>query len=432
MSRKCGTPRCDDPIDMTGFCCPVCGAELTINHGGSLSLARVKTLLQSHLQGSDMKDIRGHVAKMSDQLYHVYFTAANPDGDYKEASESFKTRFNEVLNAANSHEVLVSYAGDMKPLVSGRVAPHHVAVTLVTLTICLVVGAAVYYFRKRRISSSLSFMFRRLENNSRRVSVVSDVIGGRRPSNASSVFAYSRESGLRFLNPIFNQSMASLAGAGVSSVINESAQEIPEEQEEGQHENPMYTAFQNMLPEERKASEKAMEEREKILEAAGQLVASSMKNNKEKRMSVPSENNLESIKEEKDTKDVVSCDADVHHTEGTVDSETSKASNSSPVAEKNIEALQDESLMKDNEEEIPKADIGEVTPEDKTDPPSPNDGADITQTLADIGEDPVISSGHVEHRKSSSSSSSSSDDDADGALSNLEGFTPLVDLKFKK
>ena len=43
----------------------------------------------------------------------------------------------------------------------------------------------------------------------------------------------------------------SLAGAGVSSVINESAQEHAEEQEEGEHENPMYTAFQNMLPEER-------------------------------------------------------------------------------------------------------------------------------------------------------------------------------------
>ena len=57
------------------------------------------------------------------------------------------------LNAAKSHEVLVSYAGDMKPLVSGGVAPYHVAVTLVTLTICLGVGAAVYYFRKRRYST---------------------------------------------------------------------------------------------------------------------------------------------------------------------------------------------------------------------------------------------------------------------------------------
>ena len=75
--------------------CYIAGAELTINHAGTLSLARVRTLLHNHLQGSDMKDIRGHVAKMSDQLYHVYFIAANPDGDYKEASESFKTKFNE-------------------------------------------------------------------------------------------------------------------------------------------------------------------------------------------------------------------------------------------------------------------------------------------------------------------------------------------------
>ncbi|MPD00581.1 hypothetical protein E2C01_096062 [Portunus trituberculatus] len=192
------------------------------------------------------------------------------------------------------------------------------------------------------------------------------------------------------------------------------------------------------------ASEKAMEEREKILEAAGQLVASSMRNNKEKRMSVPSENNLESITEEKDAKDVVSCDADVHHTEGTADNETSTASNSSPVAEENSECVQDESLIEVNEEETPETDTSKTTsprediddaaPEDTADPPSPNDGADVTQTLADIGEDTAAaSSGHLEHRRSSSSSSSSSsdDDDADGALRNLEGFTPLVDLTKK-
>lgn len=58
-----------------------------------------------------------------------------------------------------------------------------------------------------RATAQLSFMFRRLESSSRRVSVVSDVIGGRRPST-SSILTYSREGGLRFFNPIFNQSMA--------------------------------------------------------------------------------------------------------------------------------------------------------------------------------------------------------------------------------
>lgn len=54
------------------------------------------------------------------------------------------------IQMAESHEVLVSYAGEMKPLVSGKVAPHQVTVTLVTLAICLAIGAAIYYLKKRR------------------------------------------------------------------------------------------------------------------------------------------------------------------------------------------------------------------------------------------------------------------------------------------
>lgn len=55
----------------------------------------IKNLLQSLLQTPTMGDVRGHVAKMNDQKYHVYFTAANPNGDYRKASEIFKRKFNE-------------------------------------------------------------------------------------------------------------------------------------------------------------------------------------------------------------------------------------------------------------------------------------------------------------------------------------------------
>lgn len=68
---------------------------MTINHRGTLTLEATKNLLHSLLQSPAMKDVKGHVAKMSDQLYHVYFTAANANGNYKEASEAFKTKFNE-------------------------------------------------------------------------------------------------------------------------------------------------------------------------------------------------------------------------------------------------------------------------------------------------------------------------------------------------
>lgn len=41
---------------------------------------------------------------------------------------------------------------------------------------------------------------------------------------------------------------------GATSVANEAAQEPPVEQVEGEHENPMYTAYQKMQPEERQVS----------------------------------------------------------------------------------------------------------------------------------------------------------------------------------
>lgn len=42
----------------------------------------------------------------------------------------------------------------------------------------------------------------------------------------------------------------SLVGAGLSSVSNENAPPPPSVQEEGQHENPVYDAYQSMSPEE--------------------------------------------------------------------------------------------------------------------------------------------------------------------------------------
>lgn len=188
------------------------------------------------------------------------------------------------------------------------------------------------------------------------------------------------------------------------------------------------------------ASEDAIEEREKILEAAGKLVASSLRNNKEKRMSTPSENNLESITEEKDTKDVMGCGSDMTDTDGIDDSNAPNPSHSSSVLNENLDPSHDRLPVEDNVDEITKSnmdenvcsgeDNNEVASEDKSNN-QPHQNAETIQAMTDI--DPVSSvpSDHLEHQEFSSSSQSS-DDDADNALRNLEGFTPLVDLKFKK
>ena len=164
-------------------------------------------------------------------------------------------------------------------------------------------------------------------------------------------------------------------------------------------------------------------------------MASSLRNNTEKRLSTPSENNLESITEEKDTKDVMSSDAEVQDTQGTVDSDATQAANTSTAdSDKTLDIFLEDNVDEKtksnlNEPVCPKEENSEVNPEDKHDD-EPN--VDATQTIIDIGEVPAVSFSHLDHNESSSSSSSSSDDDADDALRNLEGFTPLVDLKFKK
>lgn len=187
------------------------------------------------------------------------------------------------------------------------------------------------------------------------------------------------------------------------------------------------------------ASEEAIREREKILEAAGQLVASmesSQRNNKEKRLSTG--NNLEAITEEKDTKNDTH---DLGEGDEATDDTTPKADNSTAVPDKNLDILQDSSLLEDNVEDVLKGDEkvtssqknenNEVTQEDSSIMEDQPSTSEVTQSIIDMEGIPSASPPNPE-QESSSSSSSDDDDDANAALSNLEGFTPLVGMKFKK
>ncbi|XP_071542926.1 uncharacterized protein [Panulirus ornatus] len=455
MSAKCQQPQCNSPIDMTGFCCPVCGAEVTINHSGTLPLAHVVELLRDHLQSSAIQHVAGYAAKMDDGLFHIYFTAVNENGDYKLASKTFIIKFDQELNVGGSHEALVSYSGDIIPTDSQGVAPHNVAATFITLTICLVIGVTVCYFRKRRATAQLSFMFRRLESSSRRVSVVSDMVGGRRPSATSSIFTYSREGGLRFFNPIFNQSMASLAGAGLTSISNDQAQIPPGNQVEGQRENPMYTAYENMTPEERQASEDALRARERILEAAGELAASMESlsvHNKDGKIVGPV-NDLEVIVEERETKndtvcppqvvevgdeinddkdplgmtDVTSLEEGKNHVDVIIGnpSKQAKPENFEENVCTTTLSIQDES---GSEKDV----VSDFVIKDQENTESQQACETITgQEFVESEEIQVQPFSPLELSNTSPSSSSSSYDDEMNTLSNLEGFASNADLNFE-
>lgn len=148
-------------------------------------------------------------------------------------------------------------------------------------------------------------------------------------------------------------------------------------------------------------------------------------------------NNLEAITEE-NAKDEPH-EPGKHEEEDTDSKSEAKGSNSATEMDKNLDILHDGSLVEEKAEEVmkgdedvtsPQSDENEVTQDSVTmeEPPSQ---PEVSQTIIDMDGMPS-SSGYLEQHQETLSTSSSSDDDADAALSNLEGFTPLVDLKFKK
>ncbi|KAK8744667.1 hypothetical protein OTU49_000558 [Cherax quadricarinatus] len=450
-SKKCVPPRCDSPIHMTGFCCPMCGAEVTISHNNTLPLANVVALLRDHLNTPAIQHVTGYVTKMHDGHFHVYFTAVNEKGNYKIASEAFIIKFNQELNVGGTHELLITNSGIITPSISKKLATNSVAVTLTVLAVCAVVALTLYHFKKRRATSRFSFMFHRLENSSRRVSVASNM-GGRRASTTSSIFTYSREGGLRFFNPIFNQSMASLAGAGVTSVSNDPIHIPATEQVEGQRENPMYTAYQNMTPEERQVSEDAVRTRERILEAAGELSASTdalATHNKEMKTTGPSASDLEVIEEEDAKNDISDQHKETKENTERIDD------NRDPLGVAIITSLEDQidrnflddtnntTKLEDHKENACtfSASIQEECSSDKS-------GMESEMTVKDPLDVDDNQSNQLTDRQqlaetndteaqlprvfelNNSTSSSSSGDDTSPALQDLAGFTPCVNLDF--
>lgn len=162
----------------------------------------------------------------------------------------------------------------------------------------------------------------------------------------------------------------------------------------------------------------------------------SQRNTKEKRLSAG--NNLEAISEEKDAKDDPLDAAERGKEEDADDSTKPKVTDTG----EDSGIPQESSLLEGDAEEVLKDDKNvtssqsddnsEKTKEESLAVEDPPSKPDTTQIMIDIDDVPPISSAQQEHQEFSSSSSSSDDDDADAALSNLEGFTPLVDLKLKK
>ncbi|XP_064117145.1 uncharacterized protein LOC135222790 isoform X1 [Macrobrachium nipponense] len=442
MKPKCPTPECDSPIKMKGFCCEVCGAEVVITHNGSLPLRDVENLLEDHIRTPVAEHLTTYISKMDDDFFHVYFTPVNDQGNYITASLAFKTKFDIEFSAAGQHTTLLAFSGNQIP--EGRKGPsaHSVAAAFITLSVCLAIGIAVYYLRKRRITTQLSFMFRRLESSSRRVSVVSDV-GGRRLSTASSIFmpSYNREGGLRFLNPIFNQSMASLVGAGVSDG-QPPPTAVPDDQLEGEHENPMYKAYENMSQEEKQASEDTL--RAQGINISGPVLSSD---------SSPSEQNLILHGSQRPDLDIIEEEKFINDETGDTSPEDSHTENLNNLYTNDVKNYPDKDSTHDSSAEVdnPEASATDQKQEPDTnavffldidspsscgtdkDPPAMLEGDFFNALELNEDDQKNLNDGSRQEdapekaNESDIVSTSSSDDNIDASM-NIEGFVPLKDF----
>ncbi|XP_076033250.1 amnion associated transmembrane protein isoform X2 [Oratosquilla oratoria] len=283
--KKCPKPNCAKPIKPVGFCCPACVADVTIDHKGTLSLADLRNLVEAFVSSAATKSEVGtasaYVAKMQDGLMHVFLKGARGHAmDYTALAELLMKKLKEdIVNKGGSISTVLTsgYAVAASAWTRGGGSISKGAIVAIIFLLCIVVAAAaVYVFKRRRpLDNMITFSFRRLSLD-RRISVV-DVLG-RRASTASSNMTtpctFTREThGLRFHNPIFNQSMASLAALPATPEAVDDYEVDENKDAECERENPMYTAYEKMSPEEKEKADEQLKARDRIMSAAAGLAA---------------------------------------------------------------------------------------------------------------------------------------------------------------
>ncbi|KAL7646094.1 UNVERIFIED_CONTAM: hypothetical protein RMT77_002995 [Armadillidium vulgare] len=199
MKKKCPKPSCKSPINMFGFCCKKCGAEISLSHNATLSIFNLKTLVKRVLEKEESKGIDAFCAKMNDDLYHVYFIPKDETVDYMDSVSLFSDLFSKDFNGDGKYVFQKKFATGTiaEKLKMANSESSKIAIITSLIIIILLVMFAVYLYRRKRVYD-IPFMFRRLSfrrmsaRSSRSVSIPS-----------VHVASFVSSSGRSFINPAF-------------------------------------------------------------------------------------------------------------------------------------------------------------------------------------------------------------------------------------
>ncbi|XP_018020281.1 protein amnionless [Hyalella azteca] len=270
----CPEPMCENPIRMQDFCCPQCGVDFKLPS----SYSGGGRHLQGLLGALDVEEAGRGVARfsglMSDGSYHVLLAARERDGDYEAAAQVVRRILQQAVGSDGHLEESAAGASAYKTESGSSSAGGLVS----AIVIIVLVALLLYFVHKRgyadnvrallRENSPASFQFRRMSmvaiRRLSRISLHADALSARRASDAPSsrtpdmsgpIPTYSVQSGgLRFMNPVFSKSTASLAAMPIDpegGMCDDAA--TGRAGDTAEVENPMYGAFMHMTHAEKKA-----------------------------------------------------------------------------------------------------------------------------------------------------------------------------------
>uniref|UniRef100_A0A6A7G2T7 Protein amnionless n=1 Tax=Hirondellea gigas TaxID=1518452 RepID=A0A6A7G2T7_9CRUS len=270
---ECGgvAPACTDPILMQGFCCPSCGVDMTIPSSYPGRKSDLDGVLRKIRKTQEGRQVSSYAGLMSDDLYHVFLKPKTGNADYKTVANMVLKEIREVVGDGTTSAIVLLSSGEM----TSKVAQNAATAAIVSVLLLLAVAALLYFAYKKGYvhvpspSSSSNFRFRRMSmvafNRMSRISLQSDALSSRRPSDitttaSSTDTSYNPSTGLRFSNPVFSKSTASLAAMPIDPEgEGPASQDEPSVGGEGasasSHENPMYSAYMHMTPDEKKATD---------------------------------------------------------------------------------------------------------------------------------------------------------------------------------
>ncbi|CAL1285452.1 unnamed protein product [Larinioides sclopetarius] len=247
--KPCPNLMCLDPIEVAGHCCPICGAKLTAKFDTDFKMQRFLELHQN-LHSNELFDrVDSFTSRISEnevQTVFVDYTSTNFVAN--KLAQLMNSIYKADVNSIRSYGISAidfqkSVRFESQPPTtdqhssSSGMSPGGVAALVISIFICLGLGAALYVYRKRQLDG---FSFARFDLRSDKIELElgttphDELEPGETPPPPSAT-SVSKDESKGFDNPIYGTSVTS---------------EAPSDTEESTEtrdfvENPMFQLFED-------------------------------------------------------------------------------------------------------------------------------------------------------------------------------------------